>query len=492
MNQAKWVQVVALNRGRKLSATILEFAVICNVPYYKEKIDLQIWHKLQEWWESLRRGEKIALLTLLVGSIGVLGTWLGNQGDTLNQNTNGGTANVHTGTGDIHANVTSNTHIQNQTIHIGITLEQHEQRLKRRETEIRADLEQAHAADRQLLEIELRDIEQRLQDTQASYEAHIADLKERIAQLEQLRGEFPDRLLDQAIDALQQGETDKADRLFKQIEDESDGHIKRVAEAAFQRGKIAKDAIRYTDALEHYEKAVRLQPYNTLYLNEAGLLHHTLANYKEAITHFELALTGDIMTHGESHPRIAIRRNNLGLAWNSLGEHHKAIEYYELALASSLKTYGENHPSVAAIRNNLGGAQDSLGEYHKAIEYYELALANVLKTYGENHPSVATTRNNLGSAWRQLGEYHKAIEYHELALASVLKTHGENHPDVARDRNNLGLAWHSLGEYHKAIAYFELALATLEKFLGKDHPNTRAAQANLDAARTALIESQQD
>ena len=364
---------------------------------------MQIGHKLLEWWKSFRRGEKIALLTLLVGSIGVLGTWLGNQGDTINPSTNGGTANVQTGIDDIHASVTSNTHIQHQTIH-GITLEQYEQGLKRREVEIRADLEQAHAADRQLLEIELRDIEQRLQDTQASYEAHIADLKERIAQLEQLRGEFPDGLLNQAIEALQQGEADKADRLFQQIEDEGEGHIKQIAEAAFQRGKIAQDAIRYADALEHYEKAVRLQQNNALYLNETGLLHLTLAN------------------------------------------NQKAIEYLELALASVLKTYGENHPHVAIYRNNLGGARDSLGEYREAIAYYELALASDLNTYGENHPDVATTRNNLGLAWHQLGEYHKAIEYYELALATLEQFLGKDHPTTRTVQANLDAARTALSE----------------------------------------------
>jgi len=55
-------------------------------------------------------------------------------------------------TGDTHANVTNNTHIQHQTIHIGITFEEHEQGLKRSEAEIRAELEQAHAADRHVLE----------------------------------------------------------------------------------------------------------------------------------------------------------------------------------------------------------------------------------------------------------------------------------------------------------------------------------------------------
>ncbi|PTN12049.1 tetratricopeptide repeat protein [Nitrosomonas aestuarii] len=138
--------------------------------------------------------------------------------------------------------------------------------------------------------------------------------------MEQLRGEFPDGLLDQAIEALQQGETDQADSLFQQIENEGEGHIKRVAEAAFQRGKIAQDAIRYTDALEHYENAVRLQPYNTLHLNEAGLLHHTLANYKKAIAYFELVLATLEKFLGKDHPNTRTVQTNLDAAQTALSQ----------------------------------------------------------------------------------------------------------------------------------------------------------------------------
>jgi len=177
-----------------------------------------------------------------------------------------------------------------------------------------------------------------------------------------LRGEFPDALLDQAIEALQQGDTEEADRLFQEIEDEGEGHLKRIAEAAFQRGKIAEDAIRYTEALEYLEKAVRLQPDNALYLNEAGLLYLTLANHKKAIEYFELALASDLKTYGEDHPHVATKRNNLGLAWNALGEHHKAIAYYEQALPVFEKFLGKDHPNTKIVQDNLDKARVALNE----------------------------------------------------------------------------------------------------------------------------------
>ena len=96
-----------------------------------------------EWWNSLTNNEVLLylfLLGVLLTSIGYLITRLLDRKKPPVNN-----------------------------IHIGITLTEHEQSLKKRETEIRAELGQAHAGNRAQLEIELRDVEQQLQDTQASY-----------------------------------------------------------------------------------------------------------------------------------------------------------------------------------------------------------------------------------------------------------------------------------------------------------------------------------
>jgi tetratricopeptide (TPR) repeat protein len=233
-------------------------------------------------WKSLTHKQKIALIVAIIGAIGGVSIAFNvniSTGDSTTQTTNGGDAYIHQGNGDIN---TGDTHIQNQTIHTGIRLDEHEQRLKSREAEVRAELEHAHAADRQVLEVELSTIEKQLQNSQASHELRITSLKEQIAQLEQKRGEFPDAMLEQAIKALQQGNSEKAAHIFQQIEEEGEGHFRRVAEAAFQRGKIAQDAIRFTDALKHYEKAVRLQPDNILYLNQLGNLYFRLDELAQA------------------------------------------------------------------------------------------------------------------------------------------------------------------------------------------------------------------
>jgi tetratricopeptide (TPR) repeat protein len=417
---------------------------------------------------------------------------------------------VHTGKGDVR---------------IGITLEEYEARLKVREKEVTERLEKAYAQQRKLYESELEGIRQRLRDVKLSYQEYIKDLKKRIVQLESIRGQVPDEVLAQAQSALARGDAEQADALFKQIEDQAAATIKVAGEAAHQRCQIALDAIRYREAFVHCQRAVQWVPDNTTYLNDVGEMARLLGRYRvardyvqqaltsdlktygqdhprvagernnlglawanfgeyrKAIGYYEQALASDLKTYGEDHTRVAEERNNLGAAWRALGEHRKAIGYYEQALTSDLKTYGEDHPRVAEERNNLGAAWRALGEYRKAIGYYEQALASGLKTYGEDHPRVATTRNNLGGAWDALGEYRKAIGYYEQALASDLKTYGENHPSVAVDRYNLGKAWRDLGEPRKAIGYYEQALVIAEKTLGADHPNTKEIRRNLEALK---------
>lgn len=84
-----------------------------------------------------------------------------------------------------------------------------------------------------------------------------------------------------------------------------------------------------------------MQPDNALYLNDAGLLHHTLANHRKAIEYLERALVSDLKTYGEDHPHVAIDRNNLGGAWDSLGE---------------------DHPNTWTVQVNLDAARTALSE----------------------------------------------------------------------------------------------------------------------------------
>ncbi|SFK39099.1 Tetratricopeptide repeat-containing protein [Nitrosomonas aestuarii] len=328
---------------------------------------------------------------------------------------------VHTGAGDVR---------------IGLTLQQYEAGLKRREKEVEIRYIKAHVNDQRHLEAQLYAIQSQLQDTRQSYQTHIDDLRKRIAQLESIRTQVSDELLNQAQQALAGGNTQQVERLLHLMESQSAGVNHVTAAASYQRCQIARDEIRYREAFTLCQRAVQLVPDRIDYLSDLADLAYTLGEYKKTITYYEQVLDNSLKTYGKDHADVAISRNNLGTVWDALGEYQKAIGYYEQALASDIKTYGEHHPDVAVDRNNLGMAWFALGEYKKAIVYLEQALASDIKTYGEHHLQVATYYNNLAGAWHALGDYKKSHDYLDQALKIFEKVLGENHPNTSGVRAN--------------------------------------------------------
>ena len=350
----------------------------------------------------------------------------------------GTTGVIHTGGGDIN---------------IGYTIEQHEKALKEREKSIRKELEKLYQSknknlsfEKQLLERNLTDVENLLQSLTNSYQKRIKLLESTITKLLTIAGEENNDQVADAVSALQQGDTERADQLFKQIEESEKSSVERAAKAAFERGIFARANFDYRNAYRHFERAVGLSPNNPQYLEFAGLMAQAVAN------------------------------------------HQKEIEWKEKALTIYLNQNRTDSADVARLRNSLGTAWNALGEYKKAIEYYELALVTFEKVLGIDHSAMASYRNKLGLAWNSLGEYKKAIEYYEQALTICLNQNRIDSAYVARLRNNLGSAWNALGEYKKAIEYYELALVTFEKVLGIDDPNTKTVANNLAGAKAARQE----
>ena len=364
----------------------------------------------------------------------------------------------------------------------GITLEEHEASLKRKEEEIRQEYSaSAQGSEHRALLIKVLAAlqqkrihpEESLQATQKVYADTVQLLEEKLA------AQLPPDRIEQAKSAIAKGDPAVAESLLNEVVASG---MQQSAEASYQLGLLAQDRVDYEKAWKALTRAAELAPDNALYLNKAGMMALTLARYDKAIEYFNKALAIDLKTLGSEHNDVARDWNNLGAAWQTKGEYDKAIEYLDKALASDLKTYGPDYPKVAIRWNNLGAAWQTKGEYDKAIGYYEKALASDLKTFGPEHPSVAKSWNNLGLAWDEKGEHDKAIEYLEKALASVLKTLGPEHPNVARSWNNLGSVWQDKGEVDKAIEYLEKALASVLKTFGPEHPSVANSWNNLGVA----------
>jgi tetratricopeptide (TPR) repeat protein len=292
-----------------------------------------------------------------------------------------------------------------------------------------------------------------------------------------------DKLKAKALEEAQRGNYTEATRYLKES---AKGNINETASTFYELGKIKKSQQKATEALNYLELAVKINPENSLYLDEAGTMACELGFYDKAIDYHQRSLTVDKKFYEENHPNMAIHYNNLGIAYGTKGEYDKAFEFHGKALEIDRKFYGRAHPSIAADYNNLGSVYASKGDFDKAIAYFKKGLAIADEYYGEEHPDISQLYNNLGLAYGSEENYDKAIEYYEKALVISKKFYGEEHPNIALSYSMLGLAYRNKGEGDKAIEYINEALFIFQKFFPSGHPYIQSVQEELAAVKMEL------
>ncbi len=318
-------------------------------------------------------------------SVTASGNGIASSGDIKATAANGGNAVIATG------NVT-----------IGITLEQYEAGLKRREQEVRHELTQAGAADKDklaLLNKQLADLQAKLQHPETA----LADYKQKLAEaykaIDDIKQEVLPEQIKQAQTALSQGETSEAETLFKQVLNRGKDN---AAEAAFQLAQLAKNRIEYVTAYQHYQEAVSLQPDNALYLNDAGYMAYTLGKYAEAETLYQRSLAIREKASGRDHPGVAESLNNLAVLYVAQGKYAEAEPLHQRSLAIDEKALGHDHPLVATILNNLAELYRSQGKYAEAEPLYQRSLAIDEKALGKDHPTTKIIKENLSQLQARL------------------------------------------------------------------------------------------
>jgi tetratricopeptide (TPR) repeat protein len=166
-----------------------------------------------------------------------------------------------------------------------------------------------------------------------------------------------DNLKAKALEEVKKGNYAEAETYLKESAKEK---ISDVASTFFELAKIKKLQLQYAKAFDYYELAVKINPADSLYLNEAGIMADDLGYYDKAIGYYQNSLTIVLQETSEEHPDIAIRYNNLGSAYKSKGEYDKAISYYNRSLPILQKFLPANHPYIAICQQNLVKAKAAI------------------------------------------------------------------------------------------------------------------------------------
>ena len=180
-------------------------------------------------------------------------------------------------------------------------------------------------------------------------------------------------------------------------------------------------------AIEHYNKAIRLDPNLVEVYNNRGNAYGAKSDHARAIQDFDKAI--------DLNPDYAEAYNNRGVVYGEKGDHARAIQDYDKAIALN--------PDYANAYNNRGNVYQKKGEYARAIQNYDKVIAL--------NPDYANAYNNRGVAYRAKGDHARAIQDFDKAI--------DLNPDDANAYNNRGIAYGAKGDHARAIRDYDKVIA---------------------------------
>jgi tetratricopeptide (TPR) repeat protein len=200
--------------------------------------------------------------------------------------------------------------------------------------------------------------------------------------------------------------------------------------------------------------------------NNEGLLSFSEGRLPEALEHYQRALRLRERVLGPEHLQTAKVLNNLGLLHQRRGTPAEAVPLYERVLAIQRAQLGADHPAQATTLINLGDARRALEGPDAALPLYTQALELRLRTLGETHPLTRRLYNDLGRVHMQRGAFDEARKAHERALALCARAFGEEHAEYALALREVAALEHRQGRMAEALALYTRVLALQERVEG--------------------------
>ncbi len=272
-------------------------------------------------------------------------------------------------------------------------------------------------------------------------------------------------LLAAAYQAHKDGREDDAEALYLRVlqgPPSDQGHAAQMLGLLYvHHGDRLHMLGRSAEAVEHYDKALELNPRADIYSNR-GVALEALGRLDDALDSFNQAVAyrsdyapavfnrGGVLgalgrwaeALADYDRAVALRPDGAASYWNNRGLALGELSRWAEAAESFIKALALD-PAFADAHANLSVAQRRLGRFDVALDSADRALA-----VQPDHPPALTTR---GLALAALGRFEAALESHERALAL--------RPGYLQALNNAGVALDALGRTDEALVRFDAALA---------------------------------
>ncbi len=191
-------------------------------------------------------------------------------------------------------------------------------------------------------------------------------------------------------------------------------------------GLALSAAGRQDEAIEHFHRALEINPRFVQAINNLGQAYEKKGNRTAAVEQYLEAIRID--------PKFADSRYNLGNIFAQRGLTRKAEKQYRLAL--------QIRPADPEILNNLGNVLAATGEYAEAVRLYRRALGSI--------PDAIKIKNNLGVTLFRQGQLE--------AARNIFKEIVARYPGHADAYYSIGYICEKQGHLAKAGRYYEKTL----------------------------------
>ena len=346
------------------------------------------------------------------------------------------------------------------------------------EAELEVQFKAAGDQERVLAQKELATVRAKLKNTQASSAETERELKALEKQLRDIALDVTPARMKQAEDALKKGDRTLADALLRDVEEAEHDNIKRAAKAAYTRGEIAEQEIRWRDAAAHFHRASQLDP-SFDNLKHSWKFYWRMGEKQAALAQAEELIKAALKDYGEDSPEHGLAQSFKASTYGNMGRLEDAEPLHLAAIGIAEKTKGKTHPDTAIELNNYAQVLDVMGRHDEANGFYKRAIA-IVKNLPDKHIDYARYLNNLSDSYYRQERFEDALKGFEEADAIFQAELAPGHPEHSFTLNNRAEALAQLGRADEAEALYQDALKLLTDTVGAEHDATVKVQANYD------------
>ena len=291
-------------------------------------------------------------------------------------------------------------------------------------------------------------------------------------------------------------------RALERLERRHGGRHRLVAVSLTQLAMAELDSGAVLAAAQNVERAAAIQgailgPSDPAHIDTRrvrGLIAAQSRRYSDAIEHHQRAIEIARFNFAQAYIGIPNGFHGLSIAFLGLGHVDVAKRCAESALAIRDKTFGSASQSVVLSLHTMARIALATGNLGEAKRRGDEARASIERFSGEDNAYVALSLLNLGNLYRSLNDLGAARQFLERALAIAEREFGPNHEGLTLPLTSLAGILADAGERGEALRLQRRALAIRSARLGPEHWMTGISHAGVASvfARAGALEEAQE